>query len=147
MAALTKKARLRAITESMRFMRHATRLPSIEAATALAVQPGNRVTVSYRRPAFTRLKQRNEQRIARFLSEGRIHVLFNSQVKSIEPGAAILQVEEADTVREISVPANTIFVLAGGEPPYPLLKKIGIRFHGEEQPQTQCVHAEKATTV
>ncbi len=106
---------------------------AIEAATALAVQPGNRVRLSYRRAAFSRIKQRNEERIATFQAEGRIDVLFNSQVKSIQPGSALLQIEETGNVRETTVRADYAFVLAGGEPPYPLLKKIGIRFHGEKE--------------
>jgi thioredoxin reductase (NADPH) len=106
---------------------------AVEAATALAVQPGNRVTLSYRRPAFVRLKQRNEQRIARFSSEGRVHVLFNSQVKRIEPGSALLQIGAADNVRETTLRADYVFVLAGGEPPYALLKEIGVQFHGEPE--------------
>ena len=117
---------------------------AIEAATALAVQPGNRVRLSYRRSAFSRVKQRNEERITTFQAEGRIDVLFNSQVKTIKPGSAVLQVEEAGKIREIPVRADYVFVLAGGEPPYPLLKKIGIRFHGENELETQCVAAEKA---
>ncbi len=112
---------------------------AIEAATALAVQPRNRVRLSYRRPAFSRIKQRNEERITAFGAEGRIDVLFNSQVQSIRPGSAVLQVEEAGDVREISVRADHVFVLIGGEPPYPLLKKTGIRFHGEKEAAAPCV--------
>ncbi len=114
---------------------------AIEAATALAVQSGNRVRLSYRRPAFSRIKQRNEERITTFAAEGRIDVLFNSQVKSIQLGSAVLLVEEPGTVREIPIRADYVFVLIGGEPPYPLLKKIGIRFHGEKEPQTLCAAA------
>jgi thioredoxin reductase (NADPH) len=120
---------------------------AIEAATALAVQPGNRVTLSYRRHAFFRIKQRNEERITRFLSDGRIRVLFNSQVKSIEPGFAIIEVEEAGGVREITIRADHVFVLAGGEPPYPLLKKIGIRFNGENEQKTECIRVAKEQKV
>ncbi len=120
---------------------------AIEAATALAVQPGNRVRLSYRRAAFSRIKQRNEERITTFQAEGRMEVLFNSQVKSIQPGSAILQIEESGAVREIPVRANYVFVLAGGEPPYPLLKKIGIRFHGEKGAEAPGVPAEQAATV
>ena len=116
---------------------------AIEAGTALAVQPGNHVTLSYRRNAFFRIKQRNEERITRFLSEGRIRVLFNSQVKSIKPGSVIVEVGEADNAEEMVVTADYVFVLAGGEPPYPLLKKIGIRFHGEDKPEAQRVHTDQ----
>ncbi len=114
---------------------------AIEAAAALAVQSGNRVRLSYRRPAFSRIKQRNEERITAFQAEGRIDVLFNSQVKSIQPGSAVLQVEEAGNVRETPVRADYVFVLAGGEPPYPLLKKIGIRFHAEKEAEAARVPA------
>jgi thioredoxin reductase len=117
---------------------------AIEAATALAVQPGNRVRLSYRRSAFSRIKQRNEERITTFQAEGRIDVLFNSQVKSIQPGSTVIQVEEAGSVREMPVRADYVFVLAGGEPPYPLLKKIGIRFHGEKEVEAPCVPAGEA---
>lgn len=117
---------------------------AIEAATALAVQPGNRVRLSYRRSAFSRIKQRNEERITTFQAEGRIDVLFNSQVKSIQPGSTVIQVEEAGSVREMPVRADYVFVLAGGEPPYPLLKKIGIRFHGEKEAEAPCVPAGEA---
>lgn len=114
---------------------------AIEAATALAVQPGNRVTISYRRRAFFRIKQRNEERIARFTSDGRVRVLFNSQVKRIEVGSATIEVGEGQNARQTIVPADYVFVLAGGEPPYPLLKKIGVRFHGEDSADAQRVGA------
>ena len=91
--------------------------------------------------AFSRIKQRNEERITTFQAEGRIDVLFNSQVKSVQPGSAVLQVEEAGNVRETSVRADYVFVLAGGDPPYPLLKKIGIRFNGEKEAEAPCVAA------
>jgi thioredoxin reductase len=106
---------------------------AIEAATALAVQADNRVTISYRRPAFFRIKRRNEERIARFMTDGRVRVLFNSQVRKIEPGSVTMALGAGDDAQETIVPADYVFVLAGGEPPYPLLEKIGIRFHGREK--------------
>ncbi|MEN6427378.1 MAG: NAD(P)-binding domain-containing protein [Phycisphaerales bacterium] len=120
---------------------------AIEAATALAVQPGNRVTLSYRRHAFFRVKQRNEERITRFQSEGRIRVLFNSQVKSIEQGSAIVVVGEKDEAQVATVPADYVFILVGGEPPYPLLKKLGIRFHGDDAPEAEQVRADQEKTA
>jgi thioredoxin reductase len=106
---------------------------AIEAATALAVQADNRVTLSYRRPSFFRIKRRNEERIARFMTDGRVRVLFNSQVRKIEPGSVTMALGAGDDAQETIVPADYVFVLAGGEPPYPLLEKIGIRFHGREK--------------
>lgn len=87
---------------------------AIEAATALAVQTGNRVTLSYRRHAFFRIKRRNEERIARFMADDRVRVLFNSQVKKIEPGSATLEIAEGDSVQNTTVLADYVFVLAGG---------------------------------
>ncbi|HET6169371.1 MAG TPA: NAD(P)-binding domain-containing protein, partial [Terracidiphilus sp.] len=51
---------------------------AVEAAMGLAHQPGNKVTLSYRRAEFSRLKDRNEKRIAEQIAGGRLEVLFNS---------------------------------------------------------------------
>ncbi|RKX46970.1 MAG: 4Fe-4S ferredoxin [Verrucomicrobia bacterium] len=106
---------------------------AIEAALALAAQPGNRVILSYRRHAFFRIKARNRERIEAAQQEGRIEVLFNSQVEHFESGQAllILNSSEGGRVGERQVSADSVFVFAGGEPPYPLLKSIGVHFGGE----------------
>src|SRR4029077_8101515 len=51
---------------------------AIEAAMGLAHQVGNQVTLSYRKEAFTRLKDRNEKRIQESMQNGKVKVLFNS---------------------------------------------------------------------
>jgi len=112
---------------------------AVEAALALAVQPGNRVTLSYRREGFFRLKGKNQERIETFRREGRISVLLKSHVKRIETGRVILTVEEADRTRELLVAADYVFVLAGGEPPYPFLKSIGIRFGNETEAKADAI--------
>ncbi len=104
---------------------------AIEAAAALAAQPGNRVTLSYRREAFFRLKERNLDRITALQDQGRVQVLLNSQVQRIDAGSAVIGVRDGAESREVTVVADYVFVLAGGEPPYPFLKSIGIRFGGE----------------
>lgn len=114
---------------------------AIEAAVALAAQPGNRVTMSYRKQAFFRIKQKNEERIAALQSEGRVKVLFNSQVKKIEPGRVAVEIRQEEGSRGVEVAATYVFVFAGGEPPYPLLKKIGIRFNGEDERAAEPVAA------
>lgn len=120
---------------------------AIEAAAALAAQPGNRVTISYRKQAFFRIKQKNEDRIAALQAENRVRVLFNSHVRKIEPGHATVEIQEDQTSRAIDVAADYVFVFAGGEPPYPLLKKIGIRFNGEDEPCPEPVTAESKVDV
>jgi len=101
---------------------------AIEAALALAAQPGNTVTLSYRREAFFRLKDRNLQRITAQQDEGRVRVILNSQVTRIEERCAHVQVRRGDETEDVEIPIDYVFVLAGGEPPYPFLKSIGIRF-------------------
>jgi thioredoxin reductase len=96
---------------------------AIEAATALASQPGNRVTVSYRKASFFRAKKRNLDRIREFEVDGRIEVVYSSTVRAIEPGRVHLELEDG-TGRAID--NDYVFVLAGGVPPYPLLEKFGI---------------------
>jgi thioredoxin reductase (NADPH) len=103
---------------------------AIEAAVALASQPGNRVTLSYRRQGFFRIKQRNRTNIEQFQQEGRITILYQSVAKHIKQREVLLAIntENGEESQEKVVAADYLFILAGGEPPYPLLKKIGIRF-------------------
>lgn len=105
---------------------------AIEAALALATQPGNQVTLSYRRHAFFRIKQKNRDNIQIAQQEGKVEVVFNSQVRAIEGDRTLLEVqtEKGGRIDKQSVPAEYVFIFAGGEPPYPLLKNIGIQFGG-----------------
>jgi thioredoxin reductase (NADPH) len=98
---------------------------AIEAAMGLARQRGNAVTLSYRRDAFLRLKEKNEQRIQEFISAGRLRVVFNSQVMEIRKDEVLLQ--ERGTIMH-TLPNDFVFVFAGGDPPSELLRKAGIRF-------------------
>src|SRR5256886_5415865 len=49
---------------------------AVEAAMGLAHQKGNEVTISYRQEQFSRIKERNAQRIAECISSGKIKALF-----------------------------------------------------------------------
>ena len=51
---------------------------AVEAAMGLAHQVGNKVTLSYRQEGFTRIKERNSQRIADCIRSGKVKVLFKS---------------------------------------------------------------------
>jgi thioredoxin reductase len=104
---------------------------AVEAATALASQPGNTVTLSYRRAAFFRLKRRNLERIERFAEEGRIRVLFESQVRAIGPQAVTLTQRAGGAERRAELRNDFVFIFAGGEAPYPLLRSMGVRFNGD----------------
>ena len=113
---------------------------AVEAATGLANQPRNLVTLSYRQPAFFRLKERNRQRIGEYSRSGKVRVVFSSEVKAIEAGAVALAIREGrgtgagePAERTELIPNDFVFVLAGGDPPFPLLRAAGIEFGGEER--------------
>ena len=102
---------------------------AVEAAIGLARQPGNEVTLSYRREKLVRIKKKNEDRLAPLLASGRIQPLFGSQVVEITPDRVRLRVGS-----EVSEIANDyVFVFAGGEPPFEFLKQCGVRFGGTEE--------------
>jgi thioredoxin reductase/NAD-dependent dihydropyrimidine dehydrogenase PreA subunit len=102
---------------------------AVEAAVGLAQQPGNEVVLSYRRERLVRIKKKNEDRLAPLLREGRVRPLFNSQVAEITPDRVRIKVGG-----EVTEMANDyVFVFAGGEPPFDLLKQAGVRFGGAEK--------------
>jgi putative YpdA family bacillithiol system oxidoreductase len=97
---------------------------AVEAAMGLARQKGNVVTLSYRKEAFSRLKDRNAKRIAEVMKAGQLTVLFGSQPVEIRESSLILDV--AGDLQEL--PNDFVWVFAGGEPPNEFLKKCGIAF-------------------
>ena len=107
---------------------------AVEAALALSEQPETAVTLSYRRPAFFRLKERNAQRVEQAISEGRIEARFGSRVRDIRPDAVELQVVEGESVRTETLPNDDVFVLAGGVPPFELLQSAGVSFDPSLRP-------------
>jgi thioredoxin reductase len=97
---------------------------AVEAAMGLAHQVGNKVTLSYRKEQFSRIKERNEQRIADCMRSGKVQVVFNSIPVEFKQEAVLL--EAGGKLREI--PNHFVWIFAGGEPPTAFLKKIGVGF-------------------
>jgi putative YpdA family bacillithiol system oxidoreductase len=97
---------------------------AIEAAMGLANQVGNKVTLSYRKEAFSRIKERNTKRIAEYMKSGKVAVLFNSNPVEIRPDAVIVEVD--GEIR--AVPNDFVWIFAGGIPPTDFLKKVGVEF-------------------
>jgi thioredoxin reductase len=100
---------------------------AVEAAIGLARQRGNRVTLSYRREKLVRIKKKNEDRIAELLAHRRIEGAFGTEVEEI--GETSVRLKTPVGSREI--PNDYVFVFAGGEPPFGLLREMGVRFGGE----------------
>lgn len=97
---------------------------AVEAAMGLAHQLGNRVTLSYRRNEFSRLKDRNAKRIQEHISSQKLEVLFNSMPVEFRPGAVLIEVD--GQVRQL--PNDHVWILAGGTPPSEFLKAAGVAF-------------------
>ena len=118
---------------------------AVEAALGLAEQPDNRVTLSYRKPAFFRLKAHNESRLAAAIASGALTCLFDSHVSEITPSAVRLQIRKpAEPVTENVLENDEVFVLAGGIPPFELLEQCGISFDPADR-ETAAPLAERGT--
>jgi thioredoxin reductase len=100
---------------------------AIEAAMGLASQPGNQVTLSYRKDGFYRIKRKNQERIEEHLRRGTIQPIFESTVLDIDDKKVRLRRHQE--ILELEV--DWTVILIGGEPPYPFLRKIGVRFGDE----------------
>jgi thioredoxin reductase/Pyruvate/2-oxoacid:ferredoxin oxidoreductase delta subunit len=95
---------------------------ALEAAIALAETEGTTVTLSYRSQAFSRVKEKNRQRLAQCQHAGRLTVLLQSTVQRIEPQQVHLQTATG----EDTLPNDVVIVCAGGLLPTPLLQALGI---------------------
>ena len=102
---------------------------AVETALALAEQPGNEVTLSYRKEAFFRIKAKNQQRIEQAIDDGRVEALFHSEVLRIAADEVELAFTEPDgsLVSEV-LPNDDVFVMIGGTPPFELLSQSGVSF-------------------
>ena len=103
---------------------------AIESALLLADQ--NKVTISYRSEAFSRLKVKNSERINEAIQNGLIDVKFNSAIVSINIDHVLYTENGSDEVKKLD--NDLVYVFAGGELPSDFLKKIGIKVttkHGE----------------
>ena len=96
---------------------------AVEAALGLAYQKGNRITLSYRRDAFTRLKARNAERIAKAARKGQVNLIFNSNPVRVQRDRVLLDVRG---VRR-EVPADYVWVFAGSIPATELLDQAGVK--------------------
>jgi len=101
---------------------------AVEAAMGLAFQVGNKVTLSYRQASFSRIKERNAQRLEECVRKGKLKVVFNSSPVEFTNDSAILEMNGA-TQR---IPNDYVWIFAGGDPPTAFLKKIGVGFGSKD---------------
>ncbi len=113
---------------------------AIEAAMGLGHQVGNQVTLSYRKEGFTRIKERNAQRIQESSRKGKVKVVFNSNPVEFKKDSVVLDVN--GKLEEI--PNDYVWIFAGGEPPTAFLKKIGVGFGAQDLTATGSTEAKEA---
>lgn len=96
---------------------------ALEAALSIADEPGTEVTLSYRSGAFSRAKEKNRQRIQQASDSGKIRVIFNSNVKTIQPDFVTITTE----TESFDIKNDAVIISAGGILPTGFLKDIGIQ--------------------
>ncbi|OGP25693.1 MAG: 4Fe-4S ferredoxin [Deltaproteobacteria bacterium GWC2_56_8] len=96
---------------------------AIEAAIALAKQPGNKVSLSYRSDSFKRIKPMNKTRLDEAVSKKSVTVILNSNVKEIREKDVRIETEG----KEAFINNDYVYIFAGGELPNEFLLSIGVR--------------------
>src|SRR5512140_1488003 len=98
---------------------------ALEAALALANEPGTRVQLSYRGAAFNRVKEKNRTAVQQAVEAGTIQLYLSSEVVEITPSEVTLRTADGPLVTS----NEAVIVCAGGVLPIPLLQQVGIEFN------------------
>lgn len=101
---------------------------AVESALALAMQPGNEVTLSYRGTTFTRPHPRNRSNLETAVGEGRLRIALETRVQEILESEVLLQRGGGDAATVERLPNDDVFVHIGGTTPIELLENCGVSF-------------------
>jgi len=96
---------------------------AIESALLLAGQ--NKVSLSYRKDAFSRVKPQNSERINEAVEKNLVNVMFNTNVTEIKDEEVILT--NGMSNESINLKNDLVYIFAGGELPIQFLEKTGIQ--------------------
>ncbi|MFO1053122.1 MAG: NAD(P)-binding domain-containing protein [Planctomycetota bacterium] len=105
---------------------------AVEAALALSAQPGNEVTLSYRKEEFVRVRSRNLDQVRVAVDAGRIRLRLRSEVRSISTDSVVLACADDG---EVVIGNDDVFVMIGGVPPFELLARCGVSFDPASRPE------------
>ena len=105
---------------------------AVEAAMGLAHQKGNQVTLSYRKDSFSRIKERNTQRVKECIDKGMLKMLWESGPTEIKEKAVVMEVKG----ERQEIPNDFVWIFAGGEPPNQFLEKVGVVLGPRDLTQT-----------
>jgi len=96
---------------------------AIEGALLL-VDENNKVSLSYRKNNFSRLKPKNHQKIEKYSEDGLLDVYFNSNLIEVLEKEAILGFNDRNAEKKIE--NDLVYIFAGGELPTQFLRNSGI---------------------
>ncbi len=97
---------------------------AIESALLL-MEENNDITISYRSNSFSRLKPKNLEKIDKAVSQDKIKVIFNSNVKEVKDKSVLISINEKEELKEIE--NDLVYIFAGGILPIVFLERIGIK--------------------
>ena len=117
---------------------------AVEAAIGLSEQPGNEVSLSYRKREFSRIKARNELKLLSAVEARRLQVIHGSEVRAIAPDHVLLEVADGEGREPLRLENDEVFVFAGGIPPFELLEASGVSFDPKDRPRVEPL-AERGT--
>ncbi|MFN8579522.1 MAG: NAD(P)-binding domain-containing protein [Gemmatimonadaceae bacterium] len=106
---------------------------AVESALGLINQPDTQVTLSYRGETFSRVKDRNREKIDRASAAGKVQPLFNSVVREIRDDVVVIDVDGDATI----MPNDNVFIRIGGEAPFTFLERLGVRIVQKDVPIAQ----------
>jgi thioredoxin reductase/NAD-dependent dihydropyrimidine dehydrogenase PreA subunit len=97
---------------------------AIEAALALAEQPGNEVSLAYRGEHFSRIKPGNLQRVEAAVARGRVRIFWKTNLIEITPRTVACR-DGDGVVRTLD--NDLVAIFAGGELPLTFLDRCGVK--------------------
>jgi thioredoxin reductase (NADPH) len=93
--------------------------------SALLLADKNHVVLSYRSEVFNRIKPQNSMSLNKSIAEGKLEVLMNSNITSIEDDCVRIKVGQDSNPRTLK--NDLVYIFAGGELPTQFLEKAGIK--------------------
>jgi thioredoxin reductase (NADPH) len=95
---------------------------ALESALALLNQKC-RITLIVRGDGFPKAKGRNREKIAAALERNYVQAFFNSGIQEIKPKSVVVSAPE----KHLEIENDYVFIMVGGELPFPLLERLGVR--------------------
>ena len=92
--------------------------------SALLLSANNRVTLSYRSEVLNRIKPGNSTALNKSVTDGKLQILLNSNVSSIED--EYVMINKGNNGEILKLKNDLIYIFAGGELPTQFLQKAGI---------------------